>query len=123
MPASSTTMRVSRPTSSNHLGVGLSGFCTQNTYLARVSATEWMSSLRTLAADAVGAKPSTVPPLSVQARPSTFMLAVLPVPAGARHSRTRACEEPSWRTMAAWPALSAKSLLAACSSKAISMVR
>ena len=89
--------------------------------LARVSVLVPISSRSTAAAAADGASPTTVPPSPVQARDSTRIAVVLPVPAGARASWTRAPEVASSRTSCTWPGLSSTPL-AVDSSRAMSIV-
>ena len=87
--------------------------------LARVSVLVLICSRSAAAAAADGARPTTVPPPSVQAPARARIAVVLPAPAGAIASCSRAPEVAIVRTSAACPALRVTPL-AADSSRAMS---
>ena len=81
-----------------------------------VSVAEPSSLASTSAAAAVGANPTTVPPLLRHAAASAEVAVVFPVPAGARASWTRAPEAAISRTRARCPSLSGRPLASASNS-------
>jgi len=100
MPASSMTTRVLESMSRTHWGMG--SWVRDQVSLARVSVREPICSRSIDAATAEGARPMTVPPPSVQARARAAMAVVLPDPAGAIASWSRAPEVAISRTSCAW---------------------
>ena len=90
MPASSMITNVDGPTAAAQSG--RSPWSRDQVSLARVSARIPVCSPRTAAAAAEGARPSTWPPSSVQARVRARMAVVFPAPAGAIASCSRAPE-------------------------------
>src|SRR5215216_3789608 len=84
---------------------------------ANVSAGALVALRSCAAAAADGARPSTWPPLSLHARARVAMAVVLPVPAGAIASCSRAPEVHMARTRPACPASKAVPLAAASSSR------
>ena len=113
IPASSITTRVDGPIL--RAQSGRSWWPADQVSLARVSvwALIWSRSWAAAAAD--GASPITVPPASVQAAARVCIAVVLPVPAGAIASCSRAPEVAIWRTSATCPAFRATPLALACS--------
>ena len=102
MPASSMITNVDGPTAAAQSG---SSPCrSDQVSLARVSVRMPVCSPRTAAAAADGARPSTWPPSSVQARVRARMAVVFPAPAGAIASCSRAPEVHICRTRDACPA-------------------
>ena len=88
MPASSMITNVDGPTAAAQSGS--SPCCRDQVSLASVSVRMPVCSPRTAAAAADGARPSTWPPSWVQARVRARMAVVLPAPAGAIASCSRA---------------------------------
>jgi len=103
IPASSITTSVEGPISLAHCG--RSPRVSDQVSLARVSVLVLICSRSAAAAAADGARPTTVPPPSVHAPASARIAVVLPAPAGAIASCSRAPEVAIVRTSAACPAL------------------
>ncbi len=112
IPASSMMTRLLRPRALSQ--AGWSSCSRDQTSLARVSAWAPIWSPRVAAAVADGARPRTVPPALVHALARAFMAVVLPEPAGAMASWTRAPEVAISRTSIVWPGLSGTPSASAC---------
>ena len=104
IPASSITTRLSGPIVAAQ--PGRSSWAIDQASFASVSVGASICSRNCAAAAAEGARPTTVPPVLVQAWARACMAVVLPVPAGAIASCTRAPEVAIARTSPAWPASS-----------------